>query len=308
MSPRRTRLAPSPTGALHLGNATTFLVNWAIARAHDWEITMRIEDLNGPRIKPETIQETLDILQWLGLNWDGDVQIQSEGLQHSKKVLDHFIEKDLVYHCNLSRKEIDEATAAPHNDGTFKPEAIRPTDLRQHNSHSDSNGSNWRFIVLENTRTIQDQCCGSVQIELDQDFIVWTKQGTPSYQLAVVVDDHRQGITDVIRGNDLLRSAAWQELLYESMGWELPTWHHLPLILGPDGKRLAKRHGDTRVTTYRERGVPPERIIAMIADWCNIRKDRTHMNAETFCQLIDHMKIQTEDIMFTAKDETWLLE
>ena len=269
---------------------------------------MRIEDLNGPRIKPETIQETLDILQWLGLNWDGDVHIQSEGLQHSQNMLDHLIEKNLVYHCSLSRKEIEEAASAPHLDGTFKTEAIRPTDIRQHNLQSDSNGSNWRFIVGEGNRTIQDQCCGSVDVDLDQDFIVWTKQGTPSYQLAVVVDDHRQGITDVVRGNDLLRSAAWQELLYDSMDWEAPTWHHLPLILGPDGKRLAKRHGDTRLATYRGQGVPPERIIALIADWCNIRNDRTDMSADTFSQLLDHVKIKSDDIVFTEKDESWLLE
>ena len=112
----------------------------------------------------------------------------------------------------------------------------------------------------------------------------------------------------MIRGNDLLKSAAWQELIYSAMGWESPNWHHLPLILGSDGKRLAKRHGDTRLTTYRKQGVTPERIIAMIANWCNIPDDRSDMNANTFSQLLDPAKIPTDDIVFAETDEAWLIE
>jgi len=269
---------------------------------------MRIEDLHGPRIKPETIHETLDILEWLGLDWDGEVHLQGQGLQFSKEVLDNLIESDHVYHCNLSRKEIEEATSAPHKDGESNHDAIRPGNIQQHNLDSNTDGSNWRFVVPDTNRTIQDQFCGSIDFSLNQDFIVWTRQGTPSYQLAVVVDDHRQGVTDVIRGNDLLKSAAWQELIYSAMGWESPNWHHLPLILGSDTKRLAKRHGDTRLTTYRKQGVTPERIIAMIAKWCNIRDDRSDMNANTFSQLLDPARIPTDDIVFAETDEAWLIE
>jgi len=305
---RRTRLAPSPTGALHLGNATTFLINWAIARANDWEIIMRIEDLNGPRIHAGSIAETIDILQWLGIDWDGDVYIQSEELVNSQRALAQLIGIDAVYHCNLSRTEIEEATFAPHREDEQKQKAIRPDHVRSHNMRVDNEDTNWRFIVPDSHRTVHDQFYGSVQCELDQDFIVWTKQGTPSYQLAVVVDDHRQGITDVIRGNDLLKSAAWQELLYNAFDWEPPTWHHLPLILGSDGKRLAKRHGDTRISSYRRQGVNPERIIALIARWCNIQGERIEMNANTFCQQLDSTKMQTADIVFTNEDEQWLLD
>ena len=308
MIPRCTRLAPSPTGALHLGNATTFLINWAIARSNDWEIIMRIEDLNGPRVKPEAIHETLDILQWLGLDWDGEVHMQSQGLQCSKVVLENLIETNHVYHCNLSRKQIEEATSAPHKSGELNHVAIRPNNIRQHNLDSNIDGSNWRFVVPNTNRTVTDQICGSVELSLNQDFIVWTRQGTPSYQLAVVVDDHRQGVTDVVRGNDLLMSAAWQELIYSAMGWETPNWHHLPLILGADGKRLAKRHGDTRLTTYREQGVTAERIIALIAKWCNIIDDRSDMDANTFTQLLDTAKIPRDDIVFTEMDDAWLVE
>lgn len=308
MNQRCTRLAPSPTGALHLGNATTFLVNWAIARENNWKVVMRIEDLHGPRVKPESIHETLDILKWLGLDWDGEVHLQSQEIRYSKAALNNLIDRDLVYHCNLSRKEIEEATSAPHEDGETNQNAIRPVNIRQHNVVSNTDGSNWRFIVPNATRTIQDHFCGSVELSLDQDFIVWTRQGTPSYQLAVVVDDHRQGVTDVIRGNDLLKSAAWQELIYNALGWISPHWHHLPLILGSDGKRLAKRHGDTRLTTFRKQGVTPERIIAMIADWCNVQDDRRDMNAHTFSKLLDPAKIPADDIVFTETDGSWLIE
>ena len=268
---------------------------------------MRIEDLNGPRIKPDTIHETLEILQWVGLDWDGDVHIQSEELKHSKAALTQLIDLDRVYHCNLSRTEIEEATSAPHLEGKQKQQVIRPDDVHSHNLQIKTNDTNWRFLVQDTCRTIHDQYCGKVEPTLDQDFIVWTKQGTPSYQLAVVVDDHRQGVTDIIRGNDLLKSAVWQELLYEALGWELPIWYHLPLILGTDGKRLAKRHGDTRLSSFRQQGVSPERIIGLIAYWCNIQEDPSTMNANTFLQLFDPKKMQSDDIVFSDEDKQWLL-
>lgn len=216
------------------------------------------------------------------------------------------IKSDAVYHCKLTRKQIEEAIFAPHHDTPSNQAAIRPKNIRQHNLNSHNNNSIWRFIVRDTSRTIEDYFFGSIDLTLDQDFIVWTRQGTPSYQLAVVVDDHRHGVTDVMRRNDLLKSAAWQELIYRALGWESPNWHHLPLVLGPDGKRLAKRHGDTRLTKYKEQGVTPERIIAMIANWCNIQEDRIEMNAHTFSKEFDPSMIQTDDIVFTEKDETWL--
>lgn len=269
---------------------------------------MRIEDLQGPRIKLNAIQETMEILQWLGLDWDGEVLIQSESLHHSEEALDHLIANDAVYHCNLSRKEIQESTSAPHPVGVQKQQVIRPNHVQSHNLNVHTSDTNWRFIVKETHRTIQDQHCGTVELTLDQDFIVWTKQGMPSYQLAVVVDDHRQGVTDVIRGNDLLQSAAWQELLYSAMDWIPPTWHHLPLILGPDGRRLAKRHGETRLTSFRKHGTSPERIIALIARWCSIELDGTEMSAKTFMQKFDPTKLQTDDIVFRDEDKKWLLD
>jgi glutamyl-tRNA synthetase len=141
-----------------------------------------------------------------------------------------------------------------------------------------------------------------------QDFVIWTKNNIPSYQLAVVVDDQRQGITDVVRGNDLLESAAWQEQLYCAMNWNKPRWWHLPLIVGNDNKRLAKRHGDTRIVTYKKNGVQPDRIIGLIATWCGIQNYREPMNRDTFLNLFDIYKLPKSNIAYTNEDEKWLLD
>ena len=127
-------------------------------------------------------------------------------------------------------------------------------------------------------------------------------------KLAVVVDDHRQGITDVIRGNDLFHSAALQSQLYEALGWNIPTWWHLPLVLGADKKRLAKRHGDSRLETFRNEGIPPERIIGLIATWCNIQDNLTPMNAITFCKELDVPSIPKKNKIFTQKEKQWLFD
>jgi glutamyl-tRNA synthetase len=139
------------------------------------------------------------------------------------------------------------------------------------------------------------------------DFVVWTKRGAPAYQLAVVVDDSRQGVTDVVRGDDLLPSAARQRLLYRALGVESPRWWHLPLVLGSDGRRLAKRHGDTRIASYRRDGVSPERIIALIAEWCGLGRRADSMSSDLFRAMIDLKRLPRAPVTFTQEDHEWLL-
>jgi glutamyl-tRNA synthetase len=304
---RVTRIAPSPTGALHIGNAFAFLINWAIARQNNWTIILRIEDLEGPRKKKNTIQKSIDILRWLEIDWDGDYILQSSELQHSKDVLDALINNNRAYHCDLSRKEIEEVAQAPHNTNSIS-KGIRPKDIQKHNQKIISTDTNWRFVVEPSSFIVKDMCCEETLQTVDHDFVIWTKANSPSYQLAVVVDDYRQGVTDVIRGNDLYHSAALQTQLYEALGWKPPTWWHLPLILGPDGKRLAKRHGDSRIETYRNKSVSPEKIIGLIAVWCSIQKDLAEMDAFTFCQTLDVPSIKKENKIFTRENEKWLLD
>lgn len=308
MTNRITRLAPSPTGALHLGNACTFLVNWAIARRAGWSIVMRIEDLDGPRIRADAAERTIDMLTWLGLDFDGEAIFQSADLDPYRDTARRLADAGLLFPCALTRTEIARAASAPH-DGEhelrFDP-ALRPAEGAGPFADEDVN---YRLLVDDETIEIDDVCAGRVAFNPHRevgDFVVWTRRGTPSYQLAVVVDDARQGVTDVVRGRDLLPSAARQTLLYRALGLAPPRWWHLPLVRGIDGRRLAKRHGDTRLATYRERGVAPERIVGLLARWCGITEASEPMTAADFRDRLDPASLSREDLTFTEDDDRWL--
>ncbi len=311
MSSRVTRLAPSPTGALHLGNLRTFLVNWAIARRRGWTIAMRIEDLDGPRIKPGAIERTIDTLRWIGLDWDGPVHIQSTDLGNYVEAMRQLADLGCVYPCELTRTEIEAAAAAPHGskgESAF-PATMRPTSLPR---QFDSLSTNWRFVVPDRRIEFDDEFAGHIERSPAQecgDFVVWTRRGQPAYQLAVVVDDARQGVTDVVRGDDLIDSAARQMLLIEALGLlPQPRYTHLPLVVGPDGRRLAKRHGDTRVDQYRDQGASAERLVGLMAFWCGIQAHREPMSAAEFRDAFDLSTLPREKTTFTHEDDRWLSE
>jgi glutamyl-tRNA synthetase len=310
-SNRTSRLAPSPTGALHLGNARTFLVNWALARQSGWRLLMRIEDLDGPRVKPESAAQTLDILRWLGLDWDEDTLVQSEDLDPYRRAMTHLSELGFVYQCRATRKEIQAAASAPHADDheiRFPP-SLRP-DVDHQIGFIDEH-VNYRLLTTNLTIHVKDQFAGPSDhnpAEEVGDFLVWTKRGAPAYQLAVVVDDARQGVTDVVRGDDLLPSAARQEILYAALGRTPPTWWHTSLVLGPDGRRLAKRHGDSRLATYRSRGVSAERIIGLLASWSGVAERPVAMSARDFLQRFDPDRLPRTPITFMEDHHRWLLE
>ena len=311
MSNRTTRLAPSPTGALHLGNARTFLITWALARKFGWRIQMRLEDLDGPRVKPEAAQQTLDVLAWLGMDYDGEPITQSADLQPYRQAMQVLAADGRIFKCDLTRKQIEQASTAPHRDQhelRFPPE-LRPTDKRMY--EFDEQDTSYRFVVRDESVSIQDEFVGASDFTPSAevgDFVVWTKRATPSYQLAVVVDDARQGITDVVRGDDLLSSAARQTLLYRALDLQPPRWWHLPLVLGPDGRRLAKRHGDTRVATYRERGVPATRIIGLLAALSGICNEPTEMTAKDFRDGLVLDRLSHDPVVFRQEHHRWLLD
>lgn len=310
MSVRVTRLAPSPTGALHLGNARTFLVNWALARRHHWRILLRIEDLDGPRVKPESVATMLGTLRWLGIDWDEPPLTQSDNLDPYRTAMRTLAHQRLVYPCSLTRRDLEQAVGAPHageHELRAGPES-RPTDPRA--SAFDDPHTNYRFITPDRTVPLHDAIAGSVTAHPFReigDFVVWTKRGVPAYQLAVVVDDARQGVTDVVRGDDLLPSAARQTLLYEALGAAPPRWWHLPLVVGPDGRRLAKRHGDTRVDRYHAAGVRAERLIALLARWSGVALgEREMLSANDFLAAFDPALLPRSPIVFTERDHAWL--
>lgn len=306
-----TRLAPSPTGALHLGNARTFVVNWALARARGWQILLRIEDLDGPRVKPGVIEQTIDTLAWLGLDWDGPIRRQSTDLEPYRDAMAGLAERGLVYPCELTRAQIAEAATAPHEgDRELRyPPSLRPAERPGRFDHPDTN---WRFATPDATVAIQDAFAGPQSLspfESVGDFVVWTKRGEPAYQLAVVVDDHASGVTRVVRGADLLDSAARQLLLIRALGLTPePTYLHLPLVRGADGRRLAKRHGDTRIETYRAEGVPRDRVLGLLAWWCGMVEAPEPVSPEAFVTNLDLSRIRRWDITFRPEDDQWLRE
>ncbi len=312
-----TRLAPSPTGALHLGNARSFLVNWALAKQHGWRIVLRIEDLDGPRIKDHADTLAIDLLGWLGMDWDDGPYYQANDLAPYHAALCRLMEQGLIYPCTCSRKDIQDAQSAPHDDGheLRYPGTCRPTPDDDKASDcaellKDSRQA-WRLIVPDDEVRFVDRLHGPQSVDVHGqvgDFIVASKAGLPAYQLAVVIDDARQGVTRVVRGDDLLRSTGRQLLLYRLLGLEpVPQYTHLPLVLGHDGRRLAKRHGDTRLDHYRERGVPAKRIIGLLAYWSGVAFGRGEMDARAFCEGFNLDRLKREPVTFTREDEAWLL-
>ncbi len=312
----RTRLAPSPTGALHLGNARTFLINWALARQNGWEIVLRIDDLDGPRIKSDAAAEAMADLRWLGIDWDEGPLFQRNDLPPYRAALRKLAHDGQVYPCDCTRQQVQSATlSAPHGDqhelrypGTCRPVA---SEFTRGDTVAEADFSRaWRLIVLDGPVTVDDRFCGRRDFEIQRltgDFLVWTKQGLPSYQLAVVVDDTRQSIDQVIRGDDLLSSAARQQVLYDRLGLgQYPAYTHLPLVKGADGRRLAKRHGDSRISKYRQSGVRAERVLGLLARWSGL-DDIGELTAAEFRDSFRLADLSSQPVVFSEADERWLM-
>jgi glutamyl-tRNA synthetase len=216
-----------------------------------------------------------------------------------------------------TRRDIERAQSAP-NEGDHEtrfPAGLRPPGFARGERRAfDDEGTNWRFAAEPGSVTIDDRFAGRSGHDVAGtvgDFLVWTRRGQPSYQLAVTVDDARQGVSRVVRGDDLLPSAARQRLLWDALagssGWgSFPEQWHLPLVRGADGRRLAKRHGDTRIGHYRSRGVPTERIIGLVAFWSGVARERTPMSARGFFDAFDPGTMPRDDVVFTEADERWL--
>ena len=273
-----TRLAPSPTGALQRGNARTFLVNWLLARQNNSEILLRIEDLDGPRIKRDAVNELMEDLRWLGLDYDRGPIYQSSRTGEYVAAIEKLLRDGAAYPCVCSRKEVETAASAPHaEDGsTIYPGTCRGRFATMAEAQAFSGRpAAIRFFASDKIVRWNDGFAGEQSYNVARqlgDFVIAKADGTAAYQLAVVVDDAASNVTHVVRGDDLLDSTPRQMLVYQALGMErkIPTYFHLPLVVGPDGRRLAKRHGDTRLASYRERGVPASRILGLLAKWSGI--------------------------------------
>jgi glutamyl-tRNA synthetase len=251
-----TRFAPSPTGYLHIGGARTALFNWLYAKHTGGKFMLRIEDTDRERSTPEATQAILDGLTWLGLDWDGDPIYQFACAARHAEVAQALVAKGAAYPCYTTPAELDEFRKHHPNekfrsswrDGGIPPEGINPSIRIK--------------APLDGSITLHDGIRGTVTIDAKEmdDMIILRSDGTPTYMLAVVVDDHDMGVTQVIRGDDHFTNTFRQLMIYQSMGWTPPSFAHVPLIHGPDGAKLSKRHGALGVEAYREMGYLPEAL------------------------------------------------
>jgi glutamyl-tRNA synthetase len=282
------RLAPTPSGGLHLGNARTFLVAWLSARAAGGRVLLRIDDLDQARVKPGYVEQALTDLRWLGLDWDGEPLYQSRRSDAYVAALEQLRAAGLAYPCICSRREIEMAAHAPHA-GDEGP--AYPGTCRNKSHHTADRTPAWRFACSRgapsprNPRTpaerrgynsaatveFDDAVHGRCEFESD-DFVIFRNDGVAAYQLATVVDDHHQGVTEVVRGDDLLRSTARQVLLYRALNLPPPRYLHVSLVLDDAGHRMAKRRDSTRLAALREAGVDAARVIGALAASCGWAK------------------------------------
>jgi glutamyl-tRNA synthetase len=262
------RLAPSPTGRLHLGHARTFLLAWWHARARGGRVLLRLEDLDRARARPESVDECLRDLAWLGLDWDGAPLVQSLDTAPYAAAVERLLSGGQGYLCSCSRQDVQRALSAPHAGdgelrypGTCRARGLVPAD-------GAARALAVRLRVPEGELELVDGLHGAVRADVQRevgDFLLARRDGVFAYQLAVVVDDARTGVDEVVRGDDLLASAARQWHLQRALGLPHPAWFHVPLVLDEHGQRLAKRRGDLALASLRAAGVDGRAVVAWAA-------------------------------------------
>jgi glutamyl-tRNA synthetase len=261
-TPVVTRFAPSPTGFLHIGGARTALFNWLYARGRGGRMLLRIEDTDRERSTTEAIAAILDGLTWLGIEWDGDAVYQFSRAARHREVAEQLLAAGQAYRCYASQQELDEMRERARREGRAKLYDGRWRDRDPSEAPPGIKPVIRLRAPLTGETAIEDQVQGRVvwQNENLDDLVLLRSDGTPTYMLAVVVDDHDMGVTHIIRGDDHLTNGARQSQIYNALGWEVPVMAHIPLIHGPDGSKLSKRHGALGVDAYRAMGYLPEAL------------------------------------------------
>jgi glutamyl-tRNA synthetase len=300
------RLAPSPTGHLHLGHARSFLVAWWHARARGGRIVLRIEDLDVERVKPGMIDETLRDLEWLGLDWDGEPWLQSRGLAAIQAAAESLVARGQAYPCVCTRAEIEAAQSAPHGPdaaGRYPGTCRGKYTSLAAAEHATGRKAALRFVVPPGPVTIADGVLGEHTFDVSRDagdFPILRRAGAPAYQLAVVVDDARQGVTEVVRGADLVDSAARQKLLQQALALESPRWWHIPLVVDATGRRFAKRSDDIALARLRASGIDARAVVAWVARRSGIA-DAEHGSAAEFAPRFAMSRLPHEPVVVTAE-------
>ena len=258
-----TRFPPSPTGFMHVGSARTALFNYLFARKHGGKFVVRIEDTDRKRHSEEAVQAIVDGLEWLGLDYDGEITSQFARMDRHADVAKEMLENGKAYYCYCSPEELDEMREKAKEEGAKVFYDRRWRDADPSTAPEGVDPVIRIKAPLEGSSTIHDKVQGEVTVANDQldDFIILRSDGTPTYMLSVVVDDHDAGVTHVLRGDDHLNNTFRQKIIYEAMGWDIPVFAHSPLIHGEDGKKYSKRHGAISVQDFREKGYLPEGLL-----------------------------------------------
>ena len=287
--PVRGRLAPSPTGALHLGNARTFLIAWLSVRSRGGSLLLRMEDLDHPKVKPAATRQALNDLRWLGLDWDEGPDlggphapyVQSVRIDRYAAALEQLRGQGLIYPCVCSRQDVESGQSAPHasEDGLYYPGVCRSRFASYAEAAATLTPGRlpaWRFAVggvegADSTVAFEDGFHGWQREDVALtvgDFVIARHPLGAGYMLAVVVDDAAMGVNEVLRGDDLMPATHRQLMLYRALSLPPPRFVHVPLVVSVEGRRLAKRHGDTRIASLRERGLRPSQVVGLLAWWC----------------------------------------
>ena len=306
------RLAPSPTGALHLGNVRTFMIAWLRARQAGGKVVLRMEDLDHPKHKPGAEDQAIEDLRWLGFDWD-ETFVQSERKELYAAALARLRAQGLAYPCVCSRRDVEMAQSAPHEgDQLHYPGICRGrfaswADAVAYLNPVSGDGVPvrlpcWRFRTSENTHvSFEDGFAGHYEMDVSAklgDFPLARDENGGGYAVAVTVDDAAMGVTEVVRGDDLLPATPPQILLYRALGLTPPAFFHVPLVVGPDGRRLAKRHGDTRIASFRAAGVKPEEIIGFLAFVSGITPSKKPVSLKNLTGLFDPARLPRGPLVF----------
>lgn len=300
-----TRFAPSPTGYLHIGGARTALFNWLYARHHGGKFILRIEDTDQLRSTEESTQAILNAMSWLGLDWDGEPYFQAERVEIHREMVQKLIKEGKAYYCVCTPEELEQKRKKalaegrkPKYDGTCREKNIKKTD-----------NSVVRFKAPHvGTTVVNDLIKGRVTFnneELD-DLIIERSDGYPTYNFAVVIDDAQMGITHVIRGDDHLNNTPRQILLYDALGYDVPLFGHVPMILGSDKARLSKRHGATSVMAYKEMGYLPEALVNYLVRLGWSHGDQEIFSSNELISLFDLDAVGKSAAVFNPDKLLWL--
>ncbi|HHI76290.1 MAG TPA: glutamate--tRNA ligase, partial [Gammaproteobacteria bacterium] len=301
----KTRFAPSPTGYLHVGGARTALFSWLFARHHGGRFVLRIEDTDRERSTPESVNAILEGMSWLGLEYDEGPFYQTDRFARYDEVIEQLLASGQAYRCNCTKERLDalreEQMAAkqkPRYDGHCRDREVSPDEPHVIRFRNPEAGE----VVFE------DLIRGTIRVangELD-DLVIRRSDGSPTYNLTVVVDDHDMGISHVIRGDDHINNTPRQVNLYRALGWETPRFAHVPMILGPDGSRLSKRHGAVSVLQYRDEGYLPEALLNYLVRLGWSHGDQEIFSLDEMIELFDLEAVNRSPSTFNPDKLKWL--